>query len=197
MNQPTPQQPYQPYPPPPAAEPTPPAKKNRLWLAIGAAAALVLVVTATVLATLAMAGGRHTTAAPQSAAGAPAYDEPSVDDEVLPDPIPEVTTPSPGPTLSASDITLTPKVIDKQCYGSAGCNLTVRVVAKHDDDAPDLSEEETWRVTYQIDGGEDGPVIGNFEVTGKTYYEQEEDLSTKSSKAKISVKVVDVEKLGY
>lgn len=99
-----------------------------------------------------------------------------------------------GPTLVASAIELTPKVIDKQCFGSAGCNVSIKVQMSYG--GPDLSPDDTFAVTYQVTGDESGPIIGTFEVTGSQYTEQEESLSTRSSKTKISIKVTGVEKVG-
>jgi hypothetical protein len=62
---------------------------------------------------------------------------------------------------------------------------------------PALSEDDTWEVTYQVSGDEDGPIIGTFEVTGTSYEVQEESLSTRSRNTKVGVEVTDVEKVGY
>ncbi|GID32660.1 hypothetical protein [Paractinoplanes brasiliensis] len=107
--------------------------------------------------------------------------------------LPETTAP-PGPDLSPSDIRLTPKVAEKNCFGSAGCNVTVKVQMAYQ--GPALSEDETFEVTYELLGDENGPIIGTFEVSGPSYTEDEQSLSTKSSKTKISAKVTDVERVG-
>ena len=62
---------------------------------------------------------------------------------------------------------------------------------------PDLSEDDTWIVTYEVSGVEDGPQINTIEVTGDTYSHDETELaSTSSSSKKLTVKVTDVEKQG-
>jgi hypothetical protein len=60
----------------------------------------------------------------------------------------------------------------------------------------DVSEEDTWLVTYEITGDEDGPAIGTLELTGTMFTADEEDLSTRSSSTKIGIKVTDVTKVG-
>jgi hypothetical protein len=104
------------------------------------------------------------------------------------------TAATPGPTLDVSLIKLTPKVKDKQCFGSAGCNVTVKLDMAYD--GPTLAEDETWEVTYELRGGEDGPTIGTFEVTGKSYTVPEESVSTPNKNTQLTVKVTDVEKRG-
>ena len=75
-----------------------------------------------------------------------------------------------------------------------GCNVTLQVKMGYG--GPDLSEDDTWAVTYRITGDESGPIIGTIEVTGDQYDVNTEILSTRSSKTKISIKVTDVEKVG-
>lgn len=107
------------------------------------------------------------------------------------EPTPTITA---GPTLEASAIKLTPKVVEKQCFGSAGCNVTVRIEMTYD--GPDLSSDGTFEVTYDLTGDEDGSIIGTFEVTGSQYTQDEQTLSTKSSKTKLTVKVTRVDRTG-
>ncbi|BCY13187.1 hypothetical protein L3i22_082750 [Actinoplanes sp. L3-i22] len=85
---------------------------------------------------------------------------------------------------------MTPKITKKQCFGSAGCNVRIKVEVGYD--GPTLSEDDTWEVTYQVIGDESGPIVGTFELTGTKYDQDEISLSTKSSTTKISVKVTDV-----
>ena len=186
--------PQPPAAPPPQGQRPPARKRNKLPLIIaGAGVGLIAVIGTTVGVTIAATsdGG-----APQAASSKPpsawdleqqaAAQEPGLDEG-------EIGI-EPGPTPAASDIKLTPKIVDKQCFGSAGCSVSIMVKMAYG--GPVLSEEETFAVTYEVQGGEDGPIIGTFEVTGKTYVEQEESLSTRSPKAKITVKVTDVEKVG-
>jgi hypothetical protein len=101
-----------------------------------------------------------------------------------------------GSALAASDVKLSLKVTDKECFGSAGCNIVAQVRAQHRDGKGAFVSDSTWLVTYEINGVEDGPVIGSFEITGGEYDVNEEYLPTKNSKSKPSIKVTSVEKLG-
>lgn len=99
-----------------------------------------------------------------------------------------------GPTPAIGDIALHPKITSKECFGSAGCFITLKVQAEYS--GPLLNPDDTWLVTYEINGVEDGPQIGSFELTGTTYDMNEENVSTKSSRSKITIKTTSVEKVG-
>ncbi|MBU2665286.1 hypothetical protein KOI35_17415 [Actinoplanes bogorensis] len=91
-----------------------------------------------------------------------------------------------------SSIKLTPKVIDRECFGDAGCNVTLRVDMELTAGVP--APSTTWLVVYEIHGIEDGPQIGSLELTGSSYTGDEESVSTTSSKAKVTVRAVSVER---
>lgn len=177
---------------PPQQAPDAP-KKSRLPLILTAIAALAVVIVAAVITTLAVAGRDRTVAAPKPVATAAGAIPIEGCGSFCDDPTP---TPAAGPILTKADIKLSTKITDKQCFGSAGCSITLKVIADHVDRASTLSPDETWEVTYEIRGVEDGPVIGSFEITGEQYTVNEEDVSTTSSKSKISIKVTDIEKVG-
>ncbi len=183
----------QPAPPPAETTAQPPARKRSgLTVALAVIAALVLAGVA-VAVTLAMTGGGSKPAAkPPSAWDLEQAQRSAAAREVLPDPAPATE----GPELRASDVKLSLKTIDKECFGSAGCNLQVQVQAKHAGGYGTFKSPDTWLVTYEITGGEDGPVIGSFEISDSSYDMNTESVSTRSSKVKLSVKVVDVEKQG-
>jgi len=167
-----------------------PKKKSRLPLIIAAAVGLVILIVVTVTITLAAQRGTEKTAS--SPAAAPAYDAGELGVDTAPAVEPEPTPPAATPKVK--DIALTAKITDKQCFGSAGCNVTFNVDAEYV--GPLLSEDDTWLVTYQVNGVDDGPVIGSFEFTGTKYTVTVENVGTKSSKSKITIKVTDVEKVG-
>lgn len=169
-----------------APVPAPPRRKPTLWI-VGAAAAFLVVLCA-VLITLAATRSGGTTAAAATSEPASTYVS---EEEVAEVP---ATEPTPGPTLKAADLELTPKVTEKHCFGSAGCNVTVQVKVGYG--GPDLDPDDTWEVTYEITGDEDGPVIGTFELTGDEYDQDEVSLSTRSSKAKVGIKITDISKIG-
>jgi hypothetical protein len=110
-----------------------------------------------------------------------------------PSPIPSPTT---AGDLTRTDVELTLKTTEKQCFGSAGCSVTVGVRAAVDQAVIDsLPADGTWDVTYQITGDESGPIIGTFSLYGNGKYDvNEEFLSTRSSNTPIRVNVTDVER---
>lgn len=132
---------------------------------------------------------------------------------VPPAPTPTVTVtqtaepPDPGPTVDEepteepAPATYVPKKSDwevkvttrkKQCFGSAGCNVTVKTEPEYVG-TRDLPDTGTIEVTYQISGDESGPIVGTFTVTGgQAKYTQEEDLSTRSNGTKIRSKITGV-----
>jgi hypothetical protein len=113
-------------------------------------------------------------------------------------PAQETSSPSPSPAgnLTKSDIELSLKTTQRQCFGSAGCNVTVEVRASVDQLVLDaLPADGTWDVTYQISGDESGPIIGTFSLYGNGKYDvNEEFLSTPSENTPVRVKALDVER---
>jgi hypothetical protein len=109
--------------------------------------------------------------------------------------------PSPSPqeaSLTKSDVKLSLKTKSKQCFGSAGCNVTVEVVAAVDHDlTAALPRDGQWDVTYKITGDESGPVIGTFSIYGNGKYDvNQEFISTNSSNTPVNITIVSVEKYG-
>ncbi|MFC0506666.1 hypothetical protein [Micromonospora costi] len=117
------------------------------------------------------------TAAPTTAVAAPTTTEPA--------PLPVYATPT------KNDFKLKVKILRKQCFGSAGCNVTYRIDVTYTGDG-DLDPSKTYEVTYQVKGAED-PIINTFEVTGDSASVQEEEMaSTKRSGDKLTAAVTDV-----
>jgi hypothetical protein len=177
---------------PPLPEPPAPKKKHTARnVAFAAIGLFILIATIIGIALGAQSGTPRTS----TATGYSGEDQQRQLDET---PAAEPTTepPTTGRALTAADMTLTLKTTEKQCFGSAGCNLTVEVRAKRKPGVPEPNPDETWQVTYQITGDEAGPIIGSFEITDGKYDINEENLSTRSSKTKVTIKVTDVEKVG-
>lgn len=183
--------PYVPGSSPPPGDWTPPAaagKGRTLPILLGILALAVVGVVGLIIA-VSLSGG------PTSTPTAPGVQRAADPAAVDPVPINE-TAPSPSSyTPKVKDFALTPKILDKECFGSAGCNVEVKVEVIYAGPAL-LSEDDTWLITYEVTGDEDGPVIGSLELTGDVYEVNDEFLSTKSSKTKVSIKVTDVEKVG-
>jgi hypothetical protein len=94
-------------------------------------------------------------------------------------------------TPEPSDFELTVKTLSKQCFGSAGCNVTYRIQAGWDGS---YDPAKTYEVVYEVRGDESGPQTNNFTITGDEYQiSQEESASTRSSGVKLSTRVVSVE----
>lgn len=177
--------------PPPQGDWTPPKKTGRAipWL-IGVLGVLLIVVFGLVVA-LANGSGKPTAGASQ--ASPPLPQDPCGGGICATTPI-SAAAPPDSYQPKVSDFKLTPKITDKQCFGSAGCNVDLEVKVAYG--GPPLSADDTWRITYQITGDESGPIIGSTDITGENYDLNEESLSTKNSKTKITIKVTDVEKRG-
>lgn len=91
------------------------------------------------------------------------------------------TTEAPAVMPTVTDYAIELIVVESQCFGSAGCNVSV---------VPELSivglAADTWdesvSITYQIDGDESGPIIETIEVDPEGMYRQEQsNLSTTSA----------------
>ena len=83
------------------------------------------------------------------------------------------------------------KILSKQCFGSAGCNVEYRIV-------PDyvgtryLPESGTIEVTYDVKGAED-QITNTFTVEHKeASFDDREMTSVKTSKAVLVAVVTDV-----
>lgn len=96
-------------------------------------------------------------------------------------------------TPTKADFILKVKVTEKKCFGSAGCNITYHIDMTYNGAALDPSD--TWLITYQVAGVEDGPAINTLELTGDEYsYDKSELGQTSSSSKKLTAKVTDIEK---
>lgn len=94
-------------------------------------------------------------------------------------------------TPKAGDFKITVKILEKKCYGSAGCLVTFRIDPQYTG-AP-LDPSVTWLVTYEVRGVEDGPMVNTFEVTGdEASFDSEENAQTPTTTVKLSVKVTEI-----
>ncbi|MEU4392768.1 hypothetical protein [Kribbella sp. NPDC023855] len=111
-----------------------------------------------------------------------------------PAPVETTTEAPPVPTYAApaaKHFKLTAKILSKQCFGSAGCNVTYRILVTYT--GPTLDPAVTYDVLYSVTGGEDGPVSNTLKVTGdESSVDEEESLSTKNKTAKLTVVVSDI-----
>lgn len=93
-------------------------------------------------------------------------------------------------TPNRQDFKLKVRVLEKQCFGSAGCNITYRIKPTYTgDDYGDRSFE----VTYEVRGVEDGPQINTFEIVGDEVSVQSEEFAqTLTAGTKLKAKVTEV-----
>jgi hypothetical protein len=165
----------------------PKPKASKLpWIIGGCLAALLIAIAVVgLVVSIRPAHIAATAPAPTSAA-----------EHLITNPEPALPTDTPEPTVSleADNVKLTAKITSKECFGSAGCNVSFKVRMAYS--GPTLSTDDTWEVTYEVTGIEDGPLVGSFNVTGDEYEVNEESVSTTSSKKKLTIKVTSVDKVG-
>ncbi|WP_436946092.1 hypothetical protein [Streptomyces sp. SudanB25_2051] len=99
-------------------------------------------------------------------------------------------------TPGAGDFTMTLKITSKQCFGSAGCNLTVEPQVSYAGLLP-LDPGKEYSLTYEVHGSEDGSIIQTMELSDQTSLSYRPTvLTTSTSKTKLTVEVTDVEERG-
>lgn len=85
------------------------------------------------------------------------------------------------------------KTTSKQCFGSAGCNVTVDPELTYAGLLPP-HPDKTYSITFEVKGGEDGAVIQTMELTSQDSVSYRPvSLSTTTSGAKLTAEVTDVE----
>jgi hypothetical protein len=104
---------------------------------------------------------------------------------------PATTAPPKVTEPTAKDFKLTVKTLTKQCFGSAGCNVTYRILVTYS--GPTLDPSKEYEVLYEVRGGEDGPVANKLTVAdGESSVDEEEMVSTPKSSTKLTAVVTDV-----
>lgn len=178
-----PQQPTGPWQPPPIPPAAPSSKHKRWipWVAYPGTLLLGLVLGASgndSASTTAKSSATPTTTVTATA------EAPAAEDTTPPDP------PAAQPPTKAN-FKLTVKTLKKQCFGSAGCNVTYRIIPTYN--GPGLDASEKTEVVYEVRGGEDGAVVNSFTVEDGQYsVDSEEMVSAKSSKSKLTAVATDV-----
>jgi hypothetical protein len=90
-----------------------------------------------------------------------------------------------------ADFTLTPVVTRKQCFGSAGCNVSYTMDVAYNSLEP-LDEHADYAVTFEVRGGE-SVAIDTIELSGDgSYMDRENFTSTPNEGAVLSVVVTSV-----
>lgn len=93
---------------------------------------------------------------------------------------------------TASDFAIKLKVKEQQCFGSAGCNVTVEPKLSIAGDVPD---EGSVEITFRVSGDDSGPLIETIEadLADGTYSSNEIFMGTSSSGIVPKAKITDVE----
>lgn len=106
------------------------------------------------------------------------------------------TTAAPPPAIqygtpTVKDFKLTVKILRKQCFGSAGCNVNYRIEVAYVG-SKTLDPAKTYEVTYEVKGAED-TAINTFTVTGDHAQVREEEFaSTSRSSATLTAVVTAI-----
>lgn len=96
---------------------------------------------------------------------------------------------APFPTPDDYDVSI--KILSKQCFGSAGCNIEARLTLTGLSDAAMNTAAE---VTIKVTGSSDGAQIETVELDDEGQYSAPElYLSTNSKASKLKAKVTEVE----
>lgn len=188
MNQPTPP-PMPDLPPPPPSPPPAPKKSRTNAIIIGSAAAVIAAIVATGIVVVQATNEDSKPAATTAASSTPSENaEPAVE---VPDPEPTYAEPA------ADDFAIDLRTIERQCFGSAGCNITVEPKLAYLG-LTDLDPDAVYEITYEIRGGDSGPVIETAQLSDETSLTYSQTLvSTPSSKTKLTVQITDVVSRGY
>ncbi|MFJ2085614.1 hypothetical protein ACIOBK_24030 [Micromonospora chokoriensis] len=171
-------------------------KKSQVrWIIAGAAVLVLLLCFGGCGVLLATTNGAESPDQGKAPSATASQSRPGPTSAAAPTTVPATTAP-PAPvydTPTKGDFKLQVKTLRKQCFGSAGCNITYRIDVTYTGGGLDPSS--TYEVTYEVKGAED-PIINTFEVTGDSAsVQQEETASTKRSSDKLTAVVTDVSEL--
>lgn len=111
-----------------------------------------------------------------------------------PDPTAPVSAGTGSRSLTKTEVKLTIKVTDKECFGDAGCNVGYRVRAAW----PDRDLDGSYEITYKVTGPKEGAAIGTITVQPDgTYTGGDEYATVARATTKLTPTVTEVERLPY
>lgn len=173
----------------PPQQPAPTAKRRGSnAIIVGAAATIIVAIVGTGIFVV---QSRDDDSKPAATASSPASEDAETALAEEADAEPTYGTPD------IDDFTMTLRTTERQCFGSAGCNLTVEPSLSYVGPSENLDPDAVYEITYEISGDESGPVIETGELSeGKTLDYTQTMLSTASSSAKVSVKITDIVEQG-
>jgi hypothetical protein len=101
----------------------------------------------------------------------------------------------PEPTyVDADSFSIDLRTTARQCFGSAGCNVTVEPELTYLGSSGDLDPDAVYEITYEIHGDQSGPVIQTAELTNQTSLSYRPSLvSTASAGTELSVEITDIQ----
>lgn len=176
-------------PPAPLTPPTHEPRRPRNWVIIGSAAAVIASVIGTGVFVVNSLDD-DSTPATAAASSAPNEDVAAVAEE--PDASPAYTE------IDANSFDITLRTTKRQCFGSAGCSVTVEPDLTLAVDSAGIHPDAVYEITYEIRGDKSGPVIETAELSDQTSLNfRPSVISTASSSTKVSVKIMDVTDRGY
>jgi hypothetical protein len=175
----------------PDTPPLPPApqKSRTNAVIIGSAAAVISAVIATGVVVVQSGNDNNQPAVAESSvieSSSPAEDIATEATEE-----PEVVYDEPD----VDSFTIELRTTERQCFGSAGCNLTIEPDLTYRS-LGDLDPSVVYEITYQITGDENGPVIETAELTGTSLNYTPSVISTASASTKVTVEITDVRAQG-
>ncbi|MFF8189656.1 hypothetical protein ACF05L_01940 [Streptomyces bobili] len=175
------------FPPPlPPVSPTPPRKSRTNAIIIGSAAAVIAaIITTGVVVVQSTGDDSEPAAAKPSLYGSDGTVDAAGESEPEPEPTYAALTPA--------DFAMTLRTTERQCFGSAGCNVTVEPTLSYVGEWNGVDPDAVYSITYEIRGDESGPVIETAELSDETTMNYTPtSISTASASNKVSVKITDV-----
>lgn len=166
--------------------PMPPRKRHTLrWVLAGLGA---LIVAGIIAAVASNTDGQKTTGravtSPPTSPTAPATSAAST--------TAEPATSSAYAVPTKSDFRITLKILSKDCFGDAGCNVTYRPQLAQIAGG-ELDPTTTYDITYEVRGGDDGAQVDTLELTGGQYQSGEGVASTASAGVKLTAVITSVD----
>lgn len=95
-------------------------------------------------------------------------------------------------TPTPADFAIEVRVKEEECFGSAGCNVTIGITPSY---SGDLNYgNDPWDVTYEIVGADDGATTNTMTLEGENIsFDDEALLQTQQKGTKITAKVTRVD----
>ena len=181
------------FPPPSPIEASVPSTKRRAnAVVIGSAAAVIAaIVTTGIVVVGATTGSTPNDDKPSTTAASSSAGEDLAAPFAEPDPEPDPEPPY--AQVDADSFSIDLRTTERQCFGSAGCNVTVEPELTYLGTSTDLDPDAVYEITYEIHGDESGPVIQTAELTNQTSLSYRPSLiSTASASTELSVEITDI-----